>query len=87
VDGTLPQNNGVYTVEYASDKALRVFRSKNPADATLTINAFSTLILGGGESTDTVDFTDWRDGVSIHNPQAAFGDVFYQKPLFIMDTF
>jgi predicted acetyltransferase len=87
-DPVIKQNEGVYLIEYANGKAVSVIRDDNAApDATLTVNTFSVLILGGGESSDTVNFSDWRDGMTVHSPDAPFKDIFYQKPLFIMDSF
>jgi len=87
-DPVIPQNEGTYTVDYAYGKAVSVTRDDCATpDATLSINAFSALISGAGESSDTVDFTDFREGMTIHNPPAPFKDIFYQKPLFIMEVF
>jgi len=87
-DPVISENEGIYSIDYSNGKATSVKKVENATpDVTLSINTFSKLILGDCDSSDTVDYTDWRDGMTVHNPTAPFKDIFYQKPLFIMDSF
>ena len=83
-DPLIPQNNGCFAVTFSDGKAVQVSRVHTPADVTLTIPAFSALICG---------VWDWEDasytlsGLTVSNPHAPLRQVFYRKPLLIIDFF
>lgn len=83
-DPQIPANNGRFTVVFADGKAVRVARTLEDADAVMTIPAFSALIAG------VWDFEEAKhtfSGLDIRNDGACFHQVFYRKPMMIVDMF
>lgn len=83
-DDQIPENTGCYSVSFTDGKATSVEMSDGEADAVMTIPAFSALIAG------VCDFTDaapWFNGLEVRNQAACFQQVFYRKPLMIVDYF
>ena len=85
-DAFLPGNTGRYEIEFADGRAKAVrFAPCESADCDIdmTINAFSSAILG---AYDVADFA-YMDGVSIHADADLVAKVFYKKPCFINNHF
>ncbi len=83
-DPQIPQNNHTYTVTFSDGHAASVTASQDEPDAVLDISAFSALICG---VSDWKDSSAWMNGIHIIHPHACFDQVFYRKPLLIVDDF
>lgn len=83
-DPIIPENDGVFALEFRNGQAVSVQRTKAEPDLTLPINLFSALIAGVCNFDDA---RNWMDGIEIRNPQAPFSQVFYRKPMMIVDFF
>ena len=79
-DTYAPWNNGVFTLNFGKEN--RVVRGGTP-DVTMSICAFSAMILGSVDFSDADIFAD----LTIHNQDAPFDKVFYRKNLFIDEHF
>ena len=83
-DPQIPQNNGTFAVTFADGRAVSVERTEEEADASFTIPAFSALIAG------VCDFEGAREtfsGITIHRDNPALSQIFFPKPLMIVDYF
>jgi len=83
-DPQIPQNNGCFTVSFAQGKAISVTKEEGAPDVSMGITDFSRLIIG------THDFSqvEWLSGVTVYHPEnGALKNVFYKKPIFIIDAF
>lgn len=83
-DSQIPENCGRFRLTFAQGHASQVVRCQDPADAVMSIPTFSALIAG------VWDFADARFAFSdlqISNPQAPLKQVFYRKPMMIVDFF
>jgi hypothetical protein len=61
-----------------------VEEASEEADAVLTIQAFSALITG---VCDLREAALWMDGLEVRRPEAPLAQVFYRKPMMIVDYF
>lgn len=83
-DPQISENNGRFSVVFAEGRATRVTRTQESADAAMTISTFSALISG------VCDFEEAKDvfsGLEIRNAEGCFRQVFYRKPMMIVDMF
>lgn len=83
-DSQISENSGCFTVSFENGKAVCVERSENAPDAVLTIPAFSALISG---VCDLSEAEGYLTGLEIQNSAAPLSQVFYRKPLWIVDYF
>ena len=83
-DRIIPENDGTFTLEFRDGQAVSMERTEAEPDIDLTIGTFSALIVG---VSDFSGAAEWMDGLIIHNPDAPFAQVFYRKPLMIVDYF
>lgn len=82
-DPQIPENDRTFNLRFSQGKAVSVEETPEEADAVLSIAAFSALITG------VCDFRDaaaWMDGLEVRRPEA-LRQVFYRKPLMIVDYF
>lgn len=82
-DKILPQNDAVWKLTFQQGKPNVVEKTEEPADVTLPINEFSSLVSGTRGAQDMA----WMPRVQVHNPSAPFDQVFYRKNCYIMDLF
>ena len=83
-DQQIQQNDHTFAVRFAGGRAVSVEETAAPADAELSIAAFSALIAG------TCDFAGakcWMSGVKVNQNDGVLPQVFYRKPLMIADYF
>lgn len=83
-DGQIPENNGTFAVTFRDGMAVRVEAVLAEPDAMLTIPAFSALIVG---VCNFADAAETFDGLEICRNTPALNQVFYRKPLMILDYF
>lgn len=83
-DAQIAENNGRFAVTFADGKAVSVKRSDAEPDAVMTIPTFSALIAG---VSDFADASETFSGLEIKNDTACFQQVFYRKPMMIVDYF
>lgn len=83
-DPQIPENDRAFAVRFALGKAVSVEESSEEADAVLTIQAFSVLITG---VCDLREAALWMDGLEVRRPEAPLAQVFYRKPMMIVDYF
>lgn len=83
-DPQIPENSGCFTVSFENGKAVNVAPSENAPDAVLTIPAFSALITGVCGLSEAEGYLN---GLEIRNDSAPLSQVFYRKPLWIVDYF
>ena len=83
-DPQIPENTGCFTVTFADGKVLSVAAASQKADVVMDISTFSALIAG---------VWDWEDarhtfsGLTVHNDVPALRQIFYRKPMMIVDAF
>lgn len=82
-DPQIPENDRTFAVRFSQGKAVSVEETPEEADAVLSIAAFSALITG---VCDFRDAAEWMDGLEVRRP-AVLPQVFYRKPLMIVDPF
>lgn len=80
-DPMAPWNSGTWKLKYGQGNLVE--KTEDPADVKMTINAFSSLILGH------IDFSDvpFVPGVTVLRQEAPFADVFYKKKSIVLDLF
>ena len=83
-DPQIPENTGRFTVNFSDGKALSVERTDNTPDALLTISAFSALIAG---VCDLREADGYLGGLEVTGSMDALSQVFYGKPMWIVDYF
>ena len=83
-DPQIPENGRTFAVRFAQGKAVSVEEASEEADAVLTIQAFSALITG---VCDLREAALWMDGLKVRRPEAPLAQVFYRKPMMIVDYF
>lgn len=83
-DPQIPENDRAFAVRFAQGKAVSVEAVSEEADAVLTIQAFSALITG---VCDLQEAALWMDGLEVRRPEAPLAQVFYRKPMMIVDYF
>ncbi len=83
-DPQIPENSGRFTIQFENGRALRVARTEMAADAIMTISTFSALIAG---------VCDWQEarytfsGLEVVTATNCLNQVFYRKPMMIVDYF
>lgn len=83
-DPQISQNNGCFAVEFANGAAVSVAPTTDTPDAVLTIPTFSALIAG------VWDFEEAKHtipGLEVRKNSETLRQVFYRKPLMIVDGF
>lgn len=83
-DPQIPENDRAFTVRFARGRAVSVEETREEPDAVLSIAAFSALISG---ACDFQDAASWMDGLEVRRPETALSQVFYRKPMMIVDYF
>ena len=83
-DQQIPQNCGVFAVEFREGAAVSVARTAEEPDALLTMPAFSALMAG---TCEFIHAQAWLDGLTVKNAAAPLDRVFYRKPMMIVDRF
>lgn len=82
-DPQIPENDRTFAVHFAQGQAASVEASREEPDGVLSISAFSALITG---VCDFQDAAEWMDGLEVRRPEA-LSQVFYRKPMMIVDYF
>ncbi len=82
-DKYLPENNKTFAVEFKDGKATSVTTTEDAADISLPINIFSKFIFGDPDAPNIEHYP----GVKVNCCKEALAKVFYQKKLFILDSF
>ncbi len=83
-DGQILENCGCYAVTFENSKAVSVEKTQGSGDAAMPISTFSALIAG------VCGFEEAKDifgGLEVSNNTPALSQVFYRKPLMIVDYF
>lgn len=83
-DPQIPENSGTYAISFRDGKALSVEKTDAAPDADATIPAFSALIAG------VCDFDEAKEtfsGLQVISDNPALRQIFYRKPLMIVDFF
>ncbi len=83
-DPQIPENSGCFTVQFENGRALQIARTEMAADAVMTIPTFSALIAGDCDF-DEARYTFSGLEISAFNP--CLNQVFYRKPMMIVDFF
>lgn len=83
-DPQIPENNAAFAVTFRDGRAVSVETTQAEPDAVLTIPTFSALIAG---VCDFADAAETFDGLQLVHNTPALGQVFYRKPLMIVDYF
>ena len=83
-DAHIEKNSGVYSVHFQNGRAVTVEKKMENPDIVLDINTFSALISG------VCSFEEaqmWMPGVKALSGEETLSQVFYKKPLMIVDYF
>lgn len=83
-DHQIPENCGHFCITFAQGRALSVKRCEEESDVSLSISTFSALIAGVW---DLADARHTFPELQIRDPQASLEQVFYRKPMMIVDYF
>ncbi len=82
-DDILPENNGSFAIAFQSGKAVSVDLTDDKPDITLSIAMLSKFLLGECEVSQLAHYP----GVTVDCDDALAKQVFYKKPLLILDSF
>lgn len=82
-DPQIPENDRTFAIRFSHGEAVSVEETREEADAVLSIAAFSALITG---ACDFREAEAWMDGLEVRRPEA-LPQIFYRKPLMIVDYF
>lgn len=82
-DPLLPENCGVWLLEFAEGRPNRVCRTAEQPDITLPVSAFSALICGIRSAEELPMMPE----AAVRNPAALLDRVFYRKPCHFLDLF
>ena len=83
-DPQIAENSRSFAVRFSEGRAVSVEETRAEPDAVLSIAAFSALIAG---VCDFSDAAEWMDGLEVRRPVDALSQVFYRKPMMIVDYF
>ena len=83
-DKQIAQNNGCFTVVFQNGRAVSVEKTDKAPDIRLNIPALSAMISGAADLATARAFIP---GTEVLNENAAFQQVFYRKPVMIVDYF
>ena len=83
-DPQIKENDRTFAVRFAAGKAVSVEETQSEPDAVLSIAAFSALIAG---VCDFADAAEWMNGLEVRRPTDALSQIFYHKPMMIIDSF
>ena len=79
----LPQNNGVWQVDFAPGQENRVARTEEAADLCLPVNALSALLCGVRSAREI----PWMPEVQVKNQDAPLEQIFYRKMCHVLELF
>ncbi len=82
-DEILPENNGSFAVAFQSGKAVSVEKTDDQPDISLSVAMLSKFLLGECEASKLAHYP----GVTVNCDSALAAQVFYKKPLLILDSF
>ena len=82
-DTMVPQNAGVWNLEFEEGKENRVTKCQEEPDVQMPIHIFSALICGIRSARDL----PYMPEVSVVHEQAPLDSVFYKKPCHVLDLF
>ncbi len=82
-DEMLPQNNGVWQVDFAPGQENRVARTEEAADLCLPVNALSALLCGVRSAREI----PWMPEVQVKNQDAPLEQIFYRKMCHVLELF
>lgn len=83
-DPQIPENNGSFAITFRDGRAISVEKTDAPGDVQLTIPTFSALIAG------VCDFAEAREtftGLTVLAENPALPQIFFRKPMMIVDYF
>ena len=83
-DPQIQENDRAFAIRFSEGRAVSVEETQEAPDAVLSIPAFSALISG---VCDFPDAAEWMDGIEICRRTDALSQVFYRKPMMIVDYF
>lgn len=84
IDPQIRENNQTFSVTFSDGCALRVTETQEVPDAVLTISTFSAMLAGVCDASSAKEIFG---GIDVLNPDACFAQVFYRKPMMIVDYF
>ena len=82
-DAFLPQNTGVYALEWENGVMRRVKRADKPADLEIDVETLAQLTTGWLN----MDEARYKRGVAVHGNDSVLNDLFVHKNLYIMEHF
>lgn len=82
-DGMLPENGGVWQVDFSPEGENRVARTDTAPDVELPVGALTQLLLGVRSADDLPMMPEVR----VHNPAAPLERIFFAKPCRLLDLF
>lgn len=83
IDDQIPQNNGIWRIDFADGKSQLVTKTTQCPDISLPVSAFSALICG----IRTAEDLSMMPEVIVYNTMAPFASIFYTKPCHITEFF
>lgn len=83
-DPYIEENDGLYKVDFKDGAAVSVEKTDGSPDIVLDIPAFSAMISGVCSFENAVD---WMSGVTVLKNEKALRQLFYKKPVMIVDYF
>lgn len=83
-DPQIKENDRTFAIRFIDGRAVSVEETRTEPDAVLSIAAFSALIAG---VCDFADAAEWMDGLEVRRAADALSQVFYRKPMMIVDFF
>lgn len=83
-DPQIQENDRAFAIRFSEGRAVSVEETQEAPDAVLSIPAFSALISG---VCNFPDAAEWMDGIEICRRTNALSQVFYRKPMMIVDYF
>lgn len=87
-DAVIPQNDGVFAVEFRDGKAVSVAKVEGDADIELDITDFSRFIVGTCETSRIGALAEaLPEEIVLNAPLERIGKVFYKKPCYIAEYF
>lgn len=82
-DPQIPENTGIWRIDFAKGHPNRVTKITETPDISMPVSAFGPLICG----IRTAEELPMMPEVTVSNPEAPLGAVFYAKPCFISNLF
>lgn len=82
-DEMLPQNSGIWQIEFAPGQENHVTKETKAADVRLPVNALSALLCGARSAQEL----PWMPEAEVLNREAPLDSVFYRKKCHMLDLF